>query len=77
MSILINKLIIYANASFDYFLFLLQAPAIAEPQSLPAEVPSLHLTDLGGAEDDSSSEEGEEEEMVDIKQAWEDQCTRQ
>lgn len=35
-------------------------------------MPSLHLTDLGGAEDDSSSEEGEEEEMVDIKQAWED-----
>ncbi|XP_052720831.1 uncharacterized protein LOC128192291 isoform X6 [Crassostrea angulata] len=49
-----------------------EAPAIAEPQSLPAEVPSLHLTDLGGAEDDSSSEEGEEEELVDIKQAWED-----
>lgn len=35
-------------------------------------MPSLHLTDLGGAEDDSSSEEGEEEELVDIKQAWED-----
>ncbi|XP_078324094.1 uncharacterized protein LOC111124594 isoform X6 [Crassostrea virginica] len=49
-----------------------QAPSVAEPQSLPAEVPSLHLADLGGVEDDSSSEEGEEEEVVDIKQAWED-----
>ncbi|XP_056011741.1 uncharacterized protein LOC125682590 isoform X3 [Ostrea edulis] len=49
-----------------------QAPAVIEPQSLPAGVPSLQLVDVGGIEDESSSEEGEEEEVVDIKQAWED-----
>ncbi|XP_061164225.1 uncharacterized protein LOC133173256 [Saccostrea echinata] len=47
-------------------------PVVPEPQSLPAEVPSLQLADLGGVEDESSSEEGEEEEVIDIKQAWED-----